>query len=169
MSGAIATACGTPERRAAARPFVAVGIAAVVAGGFVAAATAPAPSEHGSWAAAYLVLVMGVAQVALGFGQALLAPQPPSRRLVTAEFATWNLGNAAVVAGTLLDTTPMVDAGGLALVAALALAIRAVRGCARLRQETGRRDLALHGFRALIAVLLVSIPVGLTLAQLRAG
>ena len=38
-------------------PFGIVGVVRVVAGGLVAAATAPAPTEHGGWAAAYLVLV----------------------------------------------------------------------------------------------------------------
>src|SRR5579875_3107512 len=99
-------------------PFAAFGTACVIAGGLVAAATAPAPSGHGSWAAAYLVLVGGVAQVALGAGQALLAPRSPSRRLVAAEFAGWNAGNAAVLAGTLAGVTPLVDAGGALLVAA---------------------------------------------------
>ena len=33
----------------------------------------------------------------------------------------WNLGNAAVLVGTLLGATPLVDAGGLALVVGLAL------------------------------------------------
>ena len=42
-------------------------------GGCVAAASSVAPSETASWAAAYLVLVGGVAQVFLGLGQVLVA------------------------------------------------------------------------------------------------
>jgi hypothetical protein len=87
-------------------PFGIVGVICVVAGGLVAAVTAPAATEHGGRAAAYLVLVAGVAQVGLGFGQALLAPGPLSARLVAIEVAVWNLGNAAVLAGTLLGATP---------------------------------------------------------------
>jgi len=45
------------SRSAAMLPFGIVGVVCVVAGGLVAAATAPAPTEHGGWAAAYLVLV----------------------------------------------------------------------------------------------------------------
>lgn len=140
-------------------PFAALGTACVVAGGLVAAATAPVPSEHGSWAAAYLVLVAGVAQVGLGGGQALLAPRLPSRRLVAAEFAGWNAGNAAVLAGTLLHLTALVYVGGALLVAALALLVHGVRGAG------GRRGWPLHAFRLLVVVLLVSIPAGLLLAQ----
>ncbi|HEY5019315.1 MAG TPA: hypothetical protein VII59_21295, partial [Streptosporangiaceae bacterium] len=92
---------GLLPRWSAASPFVAMGTACVVAGGLVAAAVAMAPSELGSWAAAYLVLVGGVAQVALGAGLALLAPRPPGRRAVIAGLAGWNAGNGAVLAGTL--------------------------------------------------------------------
>lgn len=89
-----------PLSCSAALPFVVLGAACVVAGGLVAAAVAMAPSQLGSWAAAYLVLVGGVAQVALGAGQALLASRPPGRRAVAAGVAGWNAGNGAVLAGT---------------------------------------------------------------------
>ena len=54
--------------------FVALGGMCVIAGGCVAAASSVTPSETASWAAAYLVLVGGVAQVFLGLGQVLVAP-----------------------------------------------------------------------------------------------
>lgn len=56
-------------RGSAALPFAVVGVTCVVAGGLVAAATAPAPSEHASWAAAYLVGLTSLVEV----GGALLA------------------------------------------------------------------------------------------------
>ena len=56
----------------AARWFVAAGSSCVVVGGLVAAATGPTGFEDGSWVAAYLVLVGGVAQIALGVGQQLV-------------------------------------------------------------------------------------------------
>jgi len=149
------------DRGSAALPFATLGVACVVAGGLVAAATALAPSKHGTWAAAYLVLVAGVAQVALGVGQALMAPKPPSSRLVAAQFVGWNAGTAAVLAGTLLDTTALVDLGGALLIVTLALLVHGMRGAA------ARRNGLLYAFRLLIAVLLVSIPIGLTLARLR--
>ena len=142
----------------AASPFVAIGTACVVAGGLVAAAVATAPSELGSWAAAYLVLVGGVAQVGLGAGPALLAPRPPGRRAVAAELAAWNAGNVAVLAGTLLGAAWLADAGGAALVVALALALAGVRGAVR------QPSWPLHLYQALIALVLASIPVGLMIA-----
>ena len=150
-----------PARRPAALPFAAVGAACIVAGGLVAAVSAPAPSEHASWAAAYLVLVVGAAQAARGVGQALLALRVPSRRNVAVQFTAWNLGNAAVLTGTLAGITTLVDTGGALLVALLLL--RGVR--------TGRepRTWLLWAFRLLAAVLLISIPIGLVLARTRPG
>lgn len=142
-----------------ALPFAAVGGACVIAGGLVAAATAPAPSEHGTWASAYLVLVAGVAQLALGVGQALLAPSPPSRHVVVVECTVWNAGNTAVLAGTLLSLVPLVDAGGVLLVLALSLLTLEVRGAGR------RGGWGLRLYRLLVAVVLVSIPIGLLLAR----
>src|SRR6185437_2244306 len=107
-------------RWSAASPFAALGTACVVAGGLVAAAVATAPSQLGSWAVAYLVLVGGVTQVALGAGPALLASRPPGRRAVAAELAGWNAGNGAVLAGTLLGAAWLADVGGAVLIAALA-------------------------------------------------
>ena len=149
-----------PARRSAALPFAAVGAACIVAGGLVAAVSAPAPSEHASWAAAYLVLVAGVAQAALGVGQALLAPRVPSRRTVAVQFTAWNLGNGAVMAGTLAGITSLVDTGGALLVVALLL-LSGVRASER------PRTWLLWAFRLLAAVLLVSIPIGLVLARIR--
>ncbi|HEX6197148.1 MAG TPA: hypothetical protein VFZ63_13135 [Jiangellaceae bacterium] len=146
-------------RWSAALPLAAAGAASVVAGGLVAAFTAAVPSEHGAWVAAYLVLVAGVAQLGLGVGQALLAPRPPSRRLVAAELIAWNGGSAAVIAGTLLDAVLLVDAGGVLLVFALALLVRGVRGSGR------RGGWWLQLYRLLATVVLVSVPIGLLLAR----
>ncbi|MFW6204752.1 MAG: hypothetical protein ACOC96_07250 [Actinomycetota bacterium] len=147
-------------RRAAAMPFVVLGAASVVGGGLVAAVTSPAGWERGSWVAAYLVLVTGVAQIAAGTGQAVLAPVAPSRRLVAAEFAAWNAGSAAVIAGTLLGVVSVVDLGGVLLAGALALFAWTVRAGGR---GTGRWPLL---YWLLIVVILVSVPVGLVLARL---
>lgn len=140
--------------------FVVLGTAWIVAGGLVAAVTGPLRLEHGSWAAAYQVLVAGVTQGAIGRAQEALAGQRPSRRTVVAQLVTWNLGSIAVLAGTLTRTPLVVDAGGALLVVTLALMIRAVQG--------GRGPAwALWAYRLILLVILVSIPVGLTLAHLR--
>lgn len=154
----------TSNRVAVAVPFVVLGTGCVIAGGLVAAAIAPAPSLHGSWAAAYLVLVAGVAQVALGAGQAVLAPRTPSRQLVAAQAGVWNAGNAAVLLGVLTDTTPLVDVGGAGLVIGLALLVAGTRG-GGVRREAKWGRWSLYGFRLLTLVLLLSIPIGLLLAR----
>lgn len=150
-----------PLRWSAALPFVVLGAACVVAGGLVAAAVAMAPSQLGSWTAAYLVLVGGVAQVALGAGQAMLASPLPGRRAVAAGLAGWNLGNGAVLAGTLLGASWLADVGGVLLAAVLVLALTGIRGAVR------HPAWPLHLYRALIVLVLVSIPAGLVIAAVR--
>lgn len=143
------------------------GAAAVVAGGIVAAATASAASQPAVWASAYLVLVVGVAQVALAIGLGLLAPEPAAGARASAPaawaFALFNLGNAAVLAGTLLDgvvagSVWIVDLGGALLAGSMALFLYLVR--------EARRGWLLGLFVAVVAVILVSMPIGLVLARL---
>jgi hypothetical protein len=147
-----------------AAPATVVGVVCVVAGGLVAALTAPRPTEHGTWAAAYLVLVAGVSQVGLTVGQSLLAPRGLPNRTSLAELVTWNGGNAAVLTGTLAGTVWVVDVGGGLLVVTLALVVSAIRGHP-VRDGGRRQALARRAFRFLVLVLLVSIPIGLWLAR----
>lgn len=149
----------TTERWRRVTPFAAVGAVCIVAGGLVSAATAAAPSEHASWAVAYLVLVGGVAQLGLGLGQGLLAPKLPSAGMATGLVVGWNLGNAAVLIGTLTEAVWLVDVGGGLLVLSLAVLVWVARGAA------SRQRWLLVVFRALVLLLLVSIPVGLVLAH----
>lgn len=135
----------------------------VITGGLVAAGTSPLGLEHGSWSAAFQVLVGGVLQAALGIAQQALAARRPSRRVLLVEILTWNVGCLAVIAGTLLTAPLLVDAGGLALVATMVLMIRAVGRGAK------GPAWALWTYRAVFVVTLVSIPIGLLLAHLRAG
>lgn len=150
---------------AAVWSLIAVGTVCVVAGGLVSAVSASGPSEHSAWAVAYLVLVAGAAQVGLGLGQMLLASRGPWTVGLALELGCWNLGNAAVVAGVLLGVTALVDIGGVLLVVALGLAVHEVRGAGSDGHPGGQYRLLLHGFRALVMILLVSIPVGLVLAR----
>ncbi|MGI8459487.1 MAG: hypothetical protein ACR2LI_15435 [Propionibacteriaceae bacterium] len=145
-------------------PFVAVGILCVLAGGLLAAVTAPAPTEHGAWAVAYLVLVGGVAQAALGVGQALSTTGTPSL-LVAVQLIGWNLGNAAVLVGTLNGVPALADVGAALLGITLILLARGVPGALRRPGGVPRWFCCCYGL--LIAVLLVSLPVGLVLLRLR--
>lgn len=150
----------SPIRRAfqagsAGQPFLVVGVACVIGGGLVSAAMAPAATYHSSWAVAYIVLVAGVAQVALGLGQARVTGGDVPPRVLRSELAAWNLGNAAVLAGTLLDVAPALYAGSALLIAALVLVLYAIRDA-----QPGP---ALVATRVIVALLGISMPVGIVL------
>jgi hypothetical protein len=144
-----------------------LGAAGIIGGGLVSAVTGPLSWEHGSWAAAYLVLVLGVAQLVFGVGQAWLAREVPGRLTIGWELLGWNVGSALVIAGSVLERPVVVDVGGVLLVVALALFAVAVRS-GRPPEVVGsvwfRRVYLL-----LVLVILVSIPIGLVLAAVRGG
>ena len=137
--------------------FVCLGAACIVAGGLVAAASAPAHSEVGTWTAAYLVLVGGAAQVMLGVAQGVLSPGRVTGLVVALQVVLFNAGNAAVVAGTATGILVVGDIGALVLLVALVLAAGATRGL-------GGRAVGLY--RAIVVVLALSVPVGSVLARL---
>lgn len=147
----------------AARPFVGLGATSVVAGGLIAAATRPTHFELGSWLAAYLVLVGGVAQIALGAGQAWIADQPPSARVVRAEILLWNVALGATVIGSVTSAPVATSVGVVATVLALGLFLRGV----------GARAHAMRwlrwAYRGVIVVVLIGAPIGLALAWTRHG
>ncbi len=145
--------------------FVVCGGILIVAGGVVAAVNSAAPFAHGSWLAAYLVLVGGTAQILLAGGYtALLVPgracgQSRSRLLL------WNFGSLAVPTGVLGDTAPWVTAGSVALLCALALFAGAASGARRARaiaylalvgSPRGERDRRASAPGALAALLLAA-------------
>ena len=107
------------------------------------------------------MLVGGVAQIALGGGLGVLASRAASTAVVVTESVAWNLGDAAVIGGTLVRLPVIVDFGGMMLVIALALMIRTVRA------SSVRRRWLLWTYRTMVAVILVSIPIGLVLSSLR--
>ena len=144
----------------AVAPFLAVGVAGVVSGGLIAAASRPAGWERGSWVAAVLVLVVGVGQSGLAVGQATFGTEP-TRRVVTCEMLSVNLGAAFVIVGTVLSSPLIATAGSLSFAAALAMF---ARGAVGRRADGGRLRWA---FVALLLVLTVSVPVGVTLTWLR--
>lgn len=144
-------------------PFRALAGIWIITGGLVAAVTGPLGLEHGSWSAAFQVLVGGVLQAGLGIAQHALAGPRTSRGTLLAEALTWNLGCLAVIGGTVLTAPLLVDVGGLLLVATMALMIRAVG-----RGAQGPAW-ALWTYRAVLLLTMVSIPIGLVLAHLRAA
>lgn len=145
----------------AARPFALIASAAVVAGGIVAAVAHPTGFELGSWLAAYLVLVVGVAQLALGGGQAWLAASTPDTPTIIRQALLWNIGAAGVIGGTLLSSPAVTTLGGLVTVAALVAFLVGVR---RLGSVPKWAPLL---YRGVAVFVLGSIPVGLFLSWVR--
>lgn len=146
----------------ASLPFRVLGTVWIIGGGLTAAVTGPLKLDDGSWAAAFAVLIAGVAQYAIGVAQSALAREV-SRRTVVGELVTWNAGSIAVILGTVVTMPLIVDFGGLLLVIALALMVATVRG------KGSGPVWAVWVYRILLVVILVSIPIGLILAHVRAG
>jgi hypothetical protein len=148
--------------------LTAIGSCCVVLGGLVSAVTAPLGLAHGSWAAAYLVLVGGVTQYAMGHSRARHPNVASPSVWAWAQVATWNLGNVAVIGGTLTGKPMAVDLGSVLLVVALVIALNATRPPPAAR-AAGRRGLSWgdRGYRLLLLVLVLSIPVGIVLAHVR--
>lgn len=144
-------------------PFLVVGAASIVVGGIVAAVTRPTGFSLGSWLAAYLVLVAGVAQIALGVGQAWLAGEAPRRADVTIELVAWNSAVVATIVGTLVAAPLVTTIGGFALVVALMCFLVGVRTAG------GSSNPSLMLYRYVLTIVLVSTPVGLVLAWMRHG
>ncbi|GAA3925103.1 hypothetical protein GCM10022383_00450 [Microbacterium soli] len=143
-----------------------VGAVCVILGGLVAAVTGPLALDRGSWTAAYLVLVAGVAQVVMGSAGVHGRGTTGSAR-GWVQFALWNLGNLGVLLGTLGGSTVTVFIGSALLVVSLALAFLVT-----FRPRGGAHPpmaprLLLLGYRMLLIVLAVSIPVGMVLSALR--
>jgi hypothetical protein len=141
--------------------FIASAGVLIVAGGVVAAVNSAAPIAHGSWLAAYLVLVGGVSQVLLGAGRLALRAPRPTPTLLRAQLVLWNLGSVAVPAGVLTDAPMLVTAGSIALL--LALALFAAGAGER------RRDLRAVVYLAIIVGLAASVVVGSALADAAPG
>ncbi|HET8770629.1 MAG TPA: hypothetical protein VFM71_06580 [Gemmatimonadaceae bacterium] len=139
--------------------FVVVGTTWIVTGGLIAAVTAHSPTREAMWAAAFLVLVAGVAQAALGAGQSLLVSRAPSAKLVAFEVVTYNAGCLLVLAGVLAEALPLLDVGSALLALSLILLLRGASPSEPVRV----RFVVLY--RALLILVLLSIPVGLVLAR----
>lgn len=130
-------------------------------GGVLAAVTGPLQLSKGSWAAAYLVLVAGVAQYAMG---AAVTRWPPAGSAAVGWwwFALWNGGHLGVLGGTVAGSTTVVFIGSALLVIALVLAFVATR-----QIHVAADRMARLGYRALLVLLAISIPVGMVLSAIR--
>ena len=132
------------------------GVLAIIVGGTLSAALAHAPTRPAMWLVAYLVLVVGMAQIALGAGQWRLAGRPLSPVLLASQWLLFNCANGLVIAGRLLAHPGAVAAGAVVLAASLVLFLRGVSG-------TGGGWL-LCAYRLLVVLLGCSALVGVALS-----
>jgi hypothetical protein len=138
--------------------FVVAGAVLILAGGFVAAIDGVTPSQHLSWASAYLVLVCGSAQIVLGGGQAVINSTRSRPHLVPYQFATFNLANTSVLVGTLSGLSVVLDAGSALFLVALGLFVWGTKGADSHHMVT-------FFYRIALFVLGVSVPIGVLLAR----
>lgn len=144
------------ERLIAARLLLITSLIAILAGGLMSGATAHAPTRYIMWMSAYLVLVVGVVQGVLGFTQALLPERVLSRAWHISEWIFFNVGNAGVIAGTLLNSVLIVAFGTALFVAALILFLFGVHNV--------RGGWPLYVYRAVLAIVCISAVTGVILS-----
>ncbi len=143
--------------------FATVSALMIVAGGLVAAVNSASPFDHGSWLAAYAVLVGGVSQLALGAGPLVLPAPRRSVRLRRSQLGLWNAGTVAVAVGVFVDSDAVVLAGsGLVLAALGCFAVGGGRG-----RPGAHRFVAIY--RSVVGALPISVLVGSVLAGAAPG
>lgn len=140
---------------------LAVGYSAVFVGGIIAALTSPLGITKGSWLAAYLVLVAGLSQLLLSHQQQLLLTPPRPARWLWTQLLSWMVGNALVIAGSLNGLPLLVGIGGAGLLLALLIALA----------HTTEAPIAWRAWalRLFYGAVIISVPIGITLAHLRAS
>lgn len=139
--------------------FATISIVAILVAGIIMAFTARAPKRFLNWLSAYLVLIVGMVQLGLIVGLDDLTIH--WHKLSFIAFILYNVGNIAVVTGTLLkhrlnNAWLLVAAGSACLAAAMLCLLWLVR--------MSERSWTLAWLTALIVVILISMPVGLTLS-----
>lgn len=142
--------------------FYATGVFFVILGGLVAAAADPLSLHKGSWLAAYLVLVCGVALATIGRAQAMLSQRRLPPRMWRIQFLTWVIGNTCVIAGTMTSKPASVALGGILLLAVLGLAMWTL-GNGAIRTRWG------PAYATTLLLLAASVPIGLALTCIRAS
>jgi hypothetical protein len=149
------------RRVSPANVLTAVGAACIVLGGLIAAVSGPLHLALGSWAAAYLVLVAGVAQYAMGRHRARQRHAILRMPWAWTQVGAWNAGNALVIAGSVAGIPWLVDGGSVLLLAALVIAFRSSRPASVPRWIE-------WAYRVFLVLLAISAVIGALIAHLRA-
>jgi hypothetical protein len=142
---------------------LAFGCGMILAGGIVAAVNGAAPFGHGSWLAAYLVLVGGISQIVLSSGALVLRGPAPADRTAVVRLVLWNAGSLAVPAGVLTGAAGPVTAGSAALLSSLVLFGLEARGAPRRVRRVAFAYLVVAGSLA------ASVVVGSAIADAAPG
>lgn len=161
-------ALGGPRPTDLLAAFFLAALAFLLAGGVVAVLDAAGlAGRDGRWLALHLALLGGVSQLVLGAGQffatAFLATDPPPRGLVRAQLASWSAGTLALAVGVPTGAQALVDLGGLAILAGLALFAVALAGLER--RSLQRAAWAVRWYHASAASLALGALVGVALAR----
>lgn len=145
-------------RLRASRIFLFSGLFWVIFGGLLSAATANTPTRVIMWMSAYLTLVGGVAQAALGAGQAYLARRLPTGGMRIVQWSVFHVGSLSVIGGVLMVVPWLTNVGTVIFDLSLLMFYVAVRD--------GRRSAWLWPYRAAIIVVALSSFVGIVLSML---
>ena len=142
--------------------FIIFSFLAICAGGTLAAFTARKPSRFIMWLTAYLVLIVGIAQ--LGLAYSWLELNLHTGWITIAAFIVYNFGNLAVILGRALKSRTRwakysVYKGGLLLAISMAVLLYGAHGVALSWTSVL--------FYALTITILVSMPIGLMLSSRR--
>jgi hypothetical protein len=142
--------------------FIAVSVAAVVAGGLLMAFSARRPNRLVSWASAYLVLIVGAVQFGLIISWGALGS--PFVELALVALGLYNLGNLCILPGTVLKSrlthySKIVNAGGGLLALAMALLVWTIRDT--------EISWSFAWFMALVLIILIGMPTGLLMSAYR--
>lgn len=148
--------------------FFTVGIAFMLAGAAAAVLNAAGLlGWYGHWLVLHLVLLGGVSQLILGAGQffstAFLATDPPGRRMVNAQLATWSAGAILVAVGVPTGHSALTDLGGGAVIAGLCLFATALWQLERRSLQSARW--AIRWYYACAASLGLGAVIGIAMAR----
>ena len=138
-----------------ATPFRITGIIAILVAGVVAAAIAHHPTMPLVWMVAYLVLVAGVVQYALGTAQAALMRQPLAMPVLWGLWLLLNVGQLLVVVASLQGNFMLLLAGTLLYDLAMLWFALTVRN--------GQSGLLRIGYWILVIVMFISSLTGVVL------
>lgn len=158
---------GSPRPRDLLAAFFAVGLVHLLAGAVAGVAGAVSGDRELHWLALHLLLLGGISQFVLGAGQffvcAFLATDPPPRRLIAAQLASWNAGTVMVAVGDPAGMPALVEAGGGLIAVGLVMFALGLRRMER--RSVQHAPWALRWYQASAACLGLGGVIGVLMAR----